>query len=125
MEFLENIIEELEKRKEEHIKKAEKIDQIIKNIEKETFISFEIKIKSVLAFSGGKNISFVKRGSLKEVLNEAEEEFKKINYKKDLQDIFLFYSVKALINSQKKQIKIPIKEKYFKKYCSIIIRSTK
>lgn len=125
MELLENINEELKNRKEEHLKKAKKIEQIIENIEKEPIITFEIKIKSILSFSGGKNISLVKRGSLKEVLNEAENEFQKMNKKDDFEDIFLFYQAKAIIESGNKKIKILLKEEVFKKYCSIASKSTK
>ena len=125
MELLENINEELKNRKEEYLRKLKKIEQVIENIEKEPLNIFEIKIKSVLSFSGGKNISLIKKGSLKEVLNEAENEFQRINKKNDFQDIFLFYQVQAIIESGNKRIKIPIREEVFKKYCSIVTKSTK
>jgi len=115
MQLVENVLRELEFKKDKHQKKVDEINLVIEEVKKSNFDNglFEIKIKSILVWDGGKDVSLLRRGKLEDVLKEAFKEFKRINNNKKIPEI-IFYKVYLFIERpQRKTLKIPIQEECF------------
>jgi RNAse (barnase) inhibitor barstar len=98
MQLVENVLRELEFKKDKHQKKVDEINLVIEEVKKSNFDNglFEIKIKSILVWDGGKDVSLLRRGKLEDVLKEAFKEFKRINNNKKIPER-IFYKVYLFI----------------------------
>lgn len=115
MQLIENVTRELEFRREKYQRKIDEINKIIEEINESNFNNnlFEVKIKSILVWNGGKDISLLRRGKLEDVLKEAFSEFKRVNRNKQIPERVCFKVHLFIEKPQHKTLKIPIQEECF------------
>lgn len=115
MQLIDNVINELEFRRDKHQKKVDEITRTIEEIKQCNFNNnlFEVKVKSILIWDGGKDVALLRRGKLEDILKEAFNEFKRVNNNKKIPERIVYKVALFIERPQHKNLKVSIQEECF------------